>query len=207
MKPIIITISREYGSGGREVAQRISDLLNIPVYDRKLIDLTADQCGYSTRFIQENEERMTNSFLFNVAVSGAYSPANAALLQETQAVPQDYVFLTQSRIIKQLAQQHDSAIFVGRCADYILRDHPNLFSVFITADTDFRVKRAIEIDGVDPDKAYAVVNKHDKQRRRHYNYYTGMDWGARANYHLILNTGKLGVLSVTDILTGIIQSE
>lgn len=207
MKPIIVTISREYGSGGREVAQRISDLLNIPVFDRKLIDLTADQCGYSTSFIRENEERMTNSFLFNIAVSGAYSPANTAVLQETQAVPQDYVFLTQSRIIKQLSQQYESAVFVGRCADYILRDHPNLFSVFITADTDFRVKRAIEIDGVDPDKAYSVVNKHDKQRRRHYNYYTGMDWGARSNYHLILNTGKLGVLSVTDILTDIIRSE
>lgn len=207
MKPIILTISREYGSGGREIAQRLSDLMNIPVYDRKLIDLTADQCGYSSRFIQEHEERMTNSFLFNIAVSGAYSPANAAYMHETQAVPQDYVFLTQSKIIKQLADQHESAIFVGRCADYILRDHPNLFSVFITADTDFRVKRAIEIDGVEPDKAYATVNKRDRLRRRHYNYYTGMDWGARGNYHLILNTGKLGVLSVTDILTGILQSE
>ena len=116
------------------------------------------------------------------------------------------VYSEQCNVLKDMADKSDCVI-VGRCADYILRDHPNLFSVFITADTDFRVKRAIEIDGVDPDKAYSVVNKHDKQRRRHYNYYTGMDWGARANYHLILNTGKLGVLSVTDILTGIIQSE
>ena len=202
MKPILITISREYGSGGREIAQNLSERLGLPVFDRKLIDLTADHCGYSTQFIQENEERMTNSFLFNVAVAGPYSP-----FTETEALPQDYVFLTQSKIIKQLADTHESAIFVGRCADYILRDHPNLFSVFITADTDFRVKRAIEIDGVDPDKAYATVNKRDRLRRRHYNYYTGLDWGARSNYHLILNTGKLGVLSVTDILTGIMQGD
>lgn len=205
MKPMILTISREYGSGGREIAQHISERLNIPVFDRKLIDLTADQCGFSTRFIRENEERMTNSFLFNLAVSGVYTPANASLLQETQAVPQDYVFLTQSKIIAKLAEQNESAIFVGRCADYILRDHPNLFSVFITADMDFRIKRAIEFDGVAPDKAYGVVTKHDKQRRRHYNYYTGLDWGSRTNYHLVLNTGKLGVFSVTDILTELIS--
>lgn len=200
MKPILITISREYGSGGREIAQNLSDLLELPVFDRKLIDLTADNCGYSTKFIQENEERMTNSFLFNAAVNGAYSP-----FADAESVPQDFVFLTQSKIITKLANEHPSAIFVGRCADYILREHPSLFSVFITADLDFRVRRAIEHYDVPADKAYAIVTRHDKQRRRHYNYYTGMDWGGRSNYHLVLNTGKLGIASVTDILTGIIK--
>ena len=201
MKPMIMTISREYGSGGREIAQRISDLLGIPVFDRKLIDLTADQCGYSTKFIQENEERMTNSFLFNVAVSGPYSP-----FTEAEALPQDYVFLTQSKIITKLANENPSAVFVGRCADYILRDHPSLFSVFITADMDFRVKRAVECYDVPPEKAYTIVSRHDKQRRRHYNYYTGMEWGASSNYHLILNTGKLGIATVTDILIELIKN-
>ena len=174
MKPILITISREYGSGGREVAQNLSDRLGLPVFDRKLIDLTADNCGYSTKFIQENEERMTNSFLFNVAVNGIYSP-----FADAESVPQDFVFLTQSKIITKLANEHPSAVFVGRCADYILRDHPSLFSVFITADLDFRVKRAIECYGADPEKAYSIVSRHDKQRRRHYNYYTGLDWGSQ----------------------------
>lgn len=200
MKPMLISISREYGSGGREIAQNLADRLEMPVFDRKLIDLTADNCGYSTKFIQENEERMTNSFLFNVAVNGMYSP-----FADAESVPQDFVFLTQSKIITKLAQENPSAVFVGRCADYILRDHPSLFSVFITADLDFRVKRAIECYNADPDKAYAIVSRHDKQRRRHYNYYTGLDWGSRGNYHLILNTGKLGIASVTDILFGIIK--
>jgi len=201
MKPILLSISREYGSGGREIAQHISERLELPVFDRKLIDLTADQCGYSTKFIQENEERMTNSFLFNLAVAGPYSPYG-----ETEALPQDYVFLAQSKIITKLAGENPSAVFVGRCADYILRDHPSLFSVFITADLDFRVKRAIEQYNIDPDKAYTIVSRHDKQRRRHYNYYTGMDWGSRSNYHLILNTGKLGIASVTDLLVELIKN-
>ena len=201
MKPILLSISREYGSGGREIAQHISERLALPVFDRKLIDLTADQCGYSTKFIQENEERMTNSFLFNLAVAGPYSPYG-----ETEALPQDYVFLAQSKIITKLAGENPSAVFVGRCADYILRDHPSLFSVFITADLDFRVKRAIEQYNIDPDKAYTIVSRHDKQRRRHYNYYTGMDWGSRSNYHLILNTGKLGIASVTDLLVELIKN-
>ena len=201
MKPILLSISREYGSGGREIAQHISERLELPVFDRKLIDLTADQCGYSTKFIQENEERMTNSFLFNLAVAGPYSPYG-----ETEALPQDYVFLAQSKIITKLAGENPSAVFVGRCADYILRDHPSLFSVFITADLDFRVKRAIEQYNIDPGKAYTIVSRHDKQRRRHYNYYTGMDWGSRSNYHLILNTGKLGIASVTDLLVELIKN-
>lgn len=203
MNPILITISREYGSGGREIAQRLSALLEIPVYDRKLIDMTADKCGYSTKFIQENEERMTNSFLFNIAVTGNYSPFyhwNAA-----QSVPQDYVFLTQSRIIKTLAEQHSSAIFVGRCADYVLRENPNLFSVFITADMDTRVKRAVEEYGIAPEKAVSTVTRKDKARRRHYNYYTGLDWGTCSNYHLVLNTGKLGIASATDILADVLS--
>ena len=96
-------------------------------------------------------------------------------------------------------------MFVGRCADYILRDHPSLFSVFITADMDFRVKRAIEQYDVPPEKAYSIVSRHDKQRRRHYNYYTGLEWGASSNYHLILNTGKLGIETVTSILIELIK--
>lgn len=201
---MILTISREYGSGGREIAQRLSEYYqDIPVYDRKLIDMTADRCGYSTKFIQENEERMTNSFLFNIAVTGAYSPFYQP--GDVEAIPQDYVFLTQSKIITTLAQEHPSAIFVGRCADYILRDNPNLFSVFITADLDFRVKRAIEEYGVNADKAVSIVQKHDKARRRHYNYYTGSDWGARANYHMVLNTSKLGIGAATDILKDMIR--
>lgn len=200
MKPILISISREYGSGGREIAQNISERLEVPVFDRKLIDMTADQCGYSVKYIQENEERMTNSLLYNIAVSGALS--NSA---ETEALPHDHVFLAQSKIIKDLANENPSAVFVGRCADYILRDHPSLFSVFITADMDFRVKHAIEQYNVPPDKAYSIVSRHDKQRRRHYNYFTGLEWGASSNYHLILNTGKLGIETVTNILIELIK--
>ncbi len=203
MNPIIITISREYGSGGHEIAAQLSERLGIPLYDRKLVDLTADRCGFSTQFIQETEERMTTSFLFNIAVTGAYSPVYHQ--GDVHAVPQDYVFLTQSKIIKSLAEEHPSVIFVGRCADYVLREQPNLFSVFITANREFRIKRAIEEYGVNPDKAGAIVSKHDRLRRRHYNYYTGLDWGHRSNYHLVLNTGKLGLVSATDILYGIIK--
>ncbi len=203
MNPILITISREYGSGGREIAQRLSELLAIPVFDRKLIDMTADKCGYSTKFIQENEERMTNSFLFNIAVTGNYSPFYHG--GGAESVPQDYVFLTQSRIIKTLAEEHTSAIFVGRCADYVLRENPNLFSVFITADMDARVKRAVEEYGIAPEKAVSTVNRKDKMRRRHYNYYTGLDWGTCSNYHLVLNTGKLGIASATGILADVLS--
>jgi len=201
MKPMLISISREYGSGGREIAQSISERLDVPVFDRKLIDLTAEQSGYTTKYVQDNEERMTNSFLYDLAVADSFASTG-----KIETVPQDHVFLTQSKIITKLAEENPAAVFVGRCADYILRDHPSLLSVFITADLDFRVRHAVECYGIDPNKAYTIVSRHDKQRCRHYNYYTGMEWGACSNYHLILNTGKLGITSVTDLLVDLIRN-
>lgn len=200
MKPILLSISREYGSGGKEIAQNISERLEIPVFDRKLIDMTAEQCGYSTKFIQEHEERITHSLLYDMAVAGAFSTVDPVTL------PQNHVFLAQSKIITDLADKNPSAVFVGRCADYILREHPSLFSVFITADIDFRVKHAIEHYDVPADKAYSIISRQDKQRRRHYNYFTGMEWGASSNYHWILNTGKLGIETVTSILIELIKN-
>lgn len=201
MKPILLSISREYGSGGREIADNISERLMVPVFDRKLIDITAEECGYSTKFVQEHEERMSNSLLYDMAVSSVLSPAADSI-----TLPQNHVFLAQSKIIKELADENPSAVFVGRCADYILREHPSLFSVFITADMDFRVKHAIEHYNIPADKAYSIISRQDKQRRWHYNYFTGLEWGASSNYHLILNTGKLGIETVTSILIELIKN-
>lgn len=201
MKSMLIAISREYGSGGREIAHNISERLELPVFDRKLIDMTADQCGYSPTFIQENEERMTNSFLFHSDAEGT-----DAMSGEPEILLQNYVFLAQRKIITKLADENPSAVFIGRCADFILREHPSLFSVFITADMDFRIQHAISHYNVPAEKAYSIVTRFDQQRRRHYNYYTGMEWGASSNYHLILNTGKLGIMTVTDILIDLIKN-
>ena len=197
----IITIGRQFGSGGHEIGRLLAHTLNIPCYDKELIILAAQKAGMSPEIFSHVDETATSSFLYAVTMGNypgtAYQPQHGLPLN-------DKLFIAQTEIIRGKAKE-GACVFVGRCADYILRDNPNLFSVFITADLDFRVKRAIEEYGVNADKAVSIVQKHDKARRRHYNYYTGSDWGARANYHMVLNTSKLGIGAATDILKDMIR--
>ena len=184
MSNTIITISREYGSGGREIAKKLAEELAISFYDKSIIKLTAEKSGLAQAYIEEVEERGMNTFLAGVKFS-SYVGVDSVMFYETPT--SDKMFIAQSSIIKDIVQQ-ESCVIVGRCADYVLRDQPNLVRVFLHAEFEDRVKRAVEEYGLPSAKSEQAVRKLDKTRANYYNYYTNRNWGECANDDLALNT-------------------
>ncbi len=192
MKNTIICISRQFGSGGREIGRKVAKALDIPFYDREIIDKTAEATGLSSEFIEQEEQRFNSSMLFNLSMGGHTITASGIAFSNR-------VFEAESEIIRGLAEQ-GSCVIVGRCADYILRENPNLFSVFICGDLPFRVNRVVEWDHLPADRAEKVIKSHDKQRARHYHFYTDRIWGDKIHYHMILNTAALGIDTCADLI-------
>lgn len=181
MEKVIVTINREYGSGGRQIAKRLAELLDVPYYDGQIIDLAAQKTGFSKEFVSETEQKNTSRFLFNVNLDPNNLPAA------------DKIFIAQAEIIKQIAT-NGSCIIVGRCADYILRDNPNILKVFIYAPWEERAKRVVEeykeLSPTGNIKNYLL--KHNKQRAKYYSFYTNEKWVDMHNYDIALNS-KIGV--------------
>lgn len=180
MKHIVITIGREYGSGGRLIAKQLSEELGITFYDKQLISEVAKKTGFSENFIRDTEhQRPTNSFLYDLYTS-----------VQTPSVP-DQVFIAQAKVIKEAAAR-ESCVIVGRCADYILRDQPNCLKVFVNAPLDQRVKRAREEYGVQEPNLETFVIRQDKSRASYYNYFATGRWGQSREYDLCVNS-RIGI--------------
>ena len=180
----IICISREYASGGREIAQQVAKTLGIPFYDRTIVEAAAVESGLSPEFIEKNEQKFRGSTLFNLSMGNhTVNPMGTTLT--------DKVFIAQREIILEIAKK-GPCVIVGRCADYILRNHPNLFTVFIHADFEARKQRALKEYDCDLFTIEKVIRTMDKQRSRHYHYYTDRTWGDREYYTMMLNSSKLG---------------
>ena len=180
MKRIVITISREYGSGGRLIAKQLSEELGITFYDKQLIAEVAKKTGFSENFIRDTEhQRPTNSFLFDLYTSVA-----------TPSVP-DQVFIAQAKVIKEAAAK-ESCVIVGRCADYILRDQPNVLRVFVHAPLDQRIRRAREEYGAAEDNLESYVIRQDKARASYHNYFAAGRWGQSREYDLCVNS-RMGI--------------
>ena len=187
----VITIGRELGSGGRTVGKEVARLLNIPYYDRELIDEAAKESGLSSDFIENNEQEITSSFLYNLAMGNSYTYGMLGL-GGTNSMPLTMqVFLAQQKVIQKYAA--NPCVIVGRCADFILREKTNVLRVFIYASMEERIRRAVEEYGYSEKKALDVIAKSDKGRARHYATFTEWDWGDRRKYDLMLNAGSLGV--------------
>lgn len=195
----IICISREYASGGREIGKELAKALNIPFYDRSLVEQAAVESGLSPEFIAQTEQKFRGSMLFTLSMAGHnVTPAGDTLA--------DQVFAAQRKVVLDVASK-GPCVIVGRCADYILRDMPNLFTVFITADMDYRKKRAVEQYNCDPQKAEKTIRMMDKQRSRHYHYYTDRTWGDRSLYTMILNRSRLGDSLCVELLEKAIKAQ
>lgn len=180
MKHIVITIGREYGSGGRLIAKKLSEEMGITFYDKQLISDVAKKTGFSEHFIRNAEhQRPTNSFLYDLYTS-----------VQTPSVP-DQVFIAQAKVIKEAAAR-ESCVIVGRCADYILRDQPNCLKVFINAPLDQRVRRAREEYGVQEANLESFVIRQDKARASYYNYFATGRWGQSREYDLCINS-RIGI--------------
>ena len=182
----VITIARQFGSGGRIVAQKGASALNIPFYDKAVIDLAAKETGFSHEFIRQVEQKRTSSFLYT-------------LYMNTHSLPvTDQVFIAESDIIRKVAAE-GPCVIVGRCGDYLLRNHEGLLSVFIHAPLDERIFRAKEAYKIDAPDLRAYVLKQDKQRASYYEHFTDNLWGRAENYHLSINS-TIGLDNVVDLI-------
>lgn len=193
-KNIVITISREFGSGGREIGERVAKELGIPFYDREIILKSAENSGLSEEYIEKEEQKVTNSLLFNLS-SGVYGK------QEFPALA-DRIFIAQSGVIQEYAQE-GSCVIVGRCADYILKDNKNCLNIFVHANKYFKLHRIMEKYALDQDEAEKKIKETDKRRSRHYRFYTSQQWGDVSNYHVCINSGKLGIDNAVNVIVNI----
>lgn len=188
---IIITIGRQFGSGGRKVAQEIGRKLDIPVYDKSILSEAAKGCGYSSDIFNRRDEKK-HLFGLSRMFSSLYS-------NETNYMEDNALFQIQSDAIKELAEK-GSCIFVGRCADYILREKENMLSVFLTSPLQTRVMRVMERMGVDNATARKIISRKEKDRRAHYEGYTLGKWGDAGTYDLCIDTSVLGIEGTADLI-------
>jgi len=186
---VAITIERLYGSAGREIGEKVAEMLGIHSYDHELIEMAAKRSGMSTEMLYQADEKATNSFLYSMAL-GAASHGSAMFGFDVPI--NDRLFMTQSEIINELSQK-ESCVIVGRSADYVLRDYPYLLSVFVFADEEKRMKRISQRQGCSLGNAKILMNKTDKRRIKYYNFYTGKKWGKTDSYHLSIDSSILGV--------------
>ncbi len=186
----IITIGRQYGSGGREIGQKLADIYGIPFYDNELITRAAKESGFAEETFARAEDKATNSLLYSLAmginVYGNQDFGFAGLSLD------DRIFLAQSDVIRKVADE-GPCVIVGRCADYVLKERQNVFNIFIQASLDYRLKRAVEKYGVSQKKAGEVILKTDKSRANYYSYHVGEKWNNLNNYDLVIRSDLSGI--------------
>ena len=195
----IITISREYGSGGRQVGLTVAKKLGMEFYDKELIDAAAKEIGFPTEMIADREQRLTNSLLYNFAMGTLYGIAYPREPKVSELPLTEQIYQAQKKSIEEAAKR-GSCSFVGRGADYILKSRPDVLRVFIYADRDIRKRRAIEEYGEIEEYIDEFMYQTDKRRRIHYENYTNQKWGSRENYDLMLNSGDLGLDKCVELL-------
>ena len=193
MKHVVITIGREYGSGGRLIAKQLSEELGITFYDKELITAVARKTGFSENFIRDSEhQRPTNSFLYDLYTA-----------VQTPSVP-DQVFIAQAKVIKEAASR-ESCVIVGRCSDYILGEDPACIKVFIHADMASRIDRCVAEYHIPSDNMESRIIQMDRGRANYYNYYTGHTWGEMRRYDLTLNSSVTGIEGAVDLIAAMVR--
>lgn len=193
----IVTIGRQYGSAGHEIGRKLAKDLNIPFYDKELLERAAKESGLCREIFENHDEKHTNSFLFSLVMdtySYGYPSGTMAEMPLNQRV-----FLAQFDAIRQIAKE-GPCVIIGRCADYALENMSNCFSVFIRADLQLRIRRIARLYDLTDAKAKEQIQKTDKSRSSYYNYYTSKKWGDLNSYHLSADSGVLGIDGTVDLL-------
>lgn len=201
MKKTIITISREFGSGGRSIGHMLAERLGVPFYDKELVDHIALESGFSPNFVEEHGEHAPGKSILSYAFAHHSVPGVMAGLSTS-----DFLWNVQCSVILQLADQ-GPCVIVGRNADYILKDRKDCLHVYIHADKDFRAKRIVELYGESDKSPEARLDAKDKRRKANYLHYTGQTWGKAQNYDICLDSGALGIDKCVDILLSILKIE
>lgn len=198
----IITIGRQFGSGGKEIGQKLAEKLGIPFYDQELITRAAKESGFCEEMISTHDERPTSSFLYNLVMdtySFGYSASNFVDMPMSQKV-----FLAQFDTIRKIANE-GPCVIVGRCADYALSEYQNVINVFIFGDEKHKTERIMKKYNVSEAKAKDMCIKKDKQRQSYYNYYSSKKWGRSDSYDLCINSSLLGVDKTVKLITQAVE--
>lgn len=191
--PLVITISREYGSGGHEVGEKLAKKLGVKLYDKDLIDITAKELGYPRNFVQENEQNISTSKLWELIFTDKSIPMSMNPSED------DAIFVSQSRTIKKVAME-ESCVIVGRCANWVLRNDKNSFHVFVCSNITDAVKRVTGYINADSETAKLQIEKINKARANHYWQYTGGSWTDARNYDLVVNSSRISIDEIVEII-------
>lgn len=202
-RKVIITIGRQFGSGGRVIGHKLAERLGIAYYDKELITLASKESGICGEFFEKADEKASNSLL--KAFTMGFS-LNSTIFQNNDYLSNESLFQIQSDVIRKVAAEK-SCILVGRCADYILRDNKDCLSVFISASLEDRIRRAMEYnDKLKASDAEEFLRKADKSRASYYNYYTDKTWGTADSYDLCINSSYLGIDKTIDYILSFLQA-
>ena len=182
----LVTISRQYGSGGRIIGKMLADKLGVPFYDKEILDMAAEDSGFSRELIEGTELKAKSSFAYNLSSALSFSEG----VSGSPLSVNERLFLAQFEAIKKIGSS-DEGVIVGRCADYVLRDMPGVTNVFIYAELEDRKKRAAEVYGDDAARVADIIATYDKARQNYYNYHTDQKWGEFKNYNLALNSSYI----------------
>lgn len=209
----IITISREYGSGGHSIGKLLAEKLNLPFFDSEIIDMAANKSGLSADFIKKTEQNISSGLLYSLLQGASYAAPGTGI-QTTTHLPTgtplaDQVFNAQRQVVIDLAKK-GPCVIVGRCSDYILKhsdeiNSDEILNIFIYAPLDDKVNRAIAQKGLNPETAKKDVKLIDKRRANHYNTFTEQTWGDRKNYDLLVNSSLLGIERTGDFIADFVK--
>lgn len=197
----LVTISREYGSGGRYIGSMVAAKMNIPFYDKEIIDMAVEQSGLSREVIETSELRAKSSISYTLASAIAMGEGFSG---ETMSI-NEKLFLAQSNVIRQIAERGEGVI-VGRCADYILRDIPSVTNIFICAEMEDRINRCVNKYGDDPETVRNKIRDYDKARANYYNYHTSQKWGHYLNYNLSINSSYMKDDKIADLIVSFLKT-
>ena len=201
-KRLVITIGRQYGSGGREIGARLAKDLGLGFYDKNILRLNSDESGIKESFYHMADEKAGNKLLYRIVKSLAPELGTPSLGPDLIAA--DNLFRFQSEVIRKLAAEEDCVI-IGRCADYVLDGFDGLVKVYLYADMDYRVERIKELGYYEPKDVKKNIKRIDRERRDYHRYYTGRDWENVENYDLMLNTARLGTEGAVKAVKGYLR--
>lgn len=201
----VINLGRQLGSGGKEIGEKLAKRLNISFYDKELLNIDAKESGLCKRFFEKADESASQNVIGGI-FSMRFPYISDSNLPYGSCINNDSLFKIQSDVIKELSEKQ-SCLFVGRCADYILRDHPRCVNIFISASQESRIKRVMQTNNISEEKAEELIEKADKKRESYYNYYSYNSWGVAKTYHLCIDSSALGIEKTIDFVEEFVKNK
>ena len=195
---MVITIGREYGSGGKYIGERLAEELNLKLYDKELLNKVAEESGIDLKLLEQIDEKQEECFWYTFAMS-LYQQDSLETLTELPS--NEKIFIEQAKIIEELEQKED-CIIIGRCSNVILKNKPNVLNIFVySSDLEFKVKRKMKYGNFENESdALKAIERIDKERETYYNYFTKENWGDRKSYDLMIDTSKIGVDKAVELI-------